>query len=82
LAEIVMPLDSRLRQLLNSWEDRREAGHSPSAEEHCREYPELLEPFCQLLRRFEQIDDFGRGVPTEAGGRVGFGRIFNNGPRL
>src|SRR5947209_17142573 len=51
-----MALDPRLKQLLESWEDARDAGRPPTPEEHCRDAPELLEPFRKLLRQLDQID--------------------------
>src|SRR5262249_39711685 len=52
-----MAIEPRLKQLLVSWEDLRDAGQTPTPEDHCRECPELLEAFRRLLRRFEQLEE-------------------------
>jgi len=41
---------------LDSWVQLLDGGHSPTPEEHCGACPELLEPFRQLMRRWEQLD--------------------------
>jgi eukaryotic-like serine/threonine-protein kinase len=63
-----MPIEPRLKQLLENWEDLRDAGKVPTPEEHCRECPDLLEAFRRLLRRFERLDHLGdeddNGAPS------------------
>lgn len=61
-----MAIDARLKQLLDSWEDLRDAGHAPTPEVRCRAFPELLEPFRRRLRLLEQIERLcdGKGDPT------------------
>jgi tetratricopeptide (TPR) repeat protein len=68
-----MAIEPRLKQLLESWEDLRDAGQTPTPEDHCRDCPELLEAFRRLLRRFEQLEEMsdpageGRGAARGTG---------------
>lgn len=47
-----MPIDPQLQELLDRWEDLRERGKEISAQELCREHPELLE---ELKRRIKAL---------------------------
>ena len=57
-----MSSQSRIEDLLLEWEDRRAAGRAPTAEDLCRDCPELLEPVRRRiadLQRLEGVLDTG-----------------------
>jgi len=51
-------MEPRLKQLLKSWEELQSSELTvPTPEQHCRDCPDLLEPFRRLVRRLEQAAD-------------------------
>lgn len=48
-----MTLDERILQLLSRWEDLREQGQTPTAEELCRDCPDLL---AEVKRRVDHLE--------------------------
>ena len=52
-----MALEPRLKQLLTRWAELRDAGQTPSPEDHCRDAPDLLEAFRVRLRQFDHLDE-------------------------
>ena len=45
--------DNKIADLLLTWEERRERGHVVTAEELCRESPELLDTVRERIRLLE-----------------------------
>ncbi len=50
-----MPADARLSELLLRWEELRDRGQTVSAEELCREAPELVGPLQEQIRALESL---------------------------
>src|SRR5215831_8377610 len=63
-----MVVDDRLMDLLLQWEELREQGRLVSAEELCRDCPELLD---EVRRRLRFLDAVRPGGEPEAGTTTG-----------
>jgi serine/threonine protein kinase len=53
----------RVRELLVSWEERRRAGTTTTPEDHCRDCPELLDPFKAELAKLAHSQQFLAATP-------------------
>jgi eukaryotic-like serine/threonine-protein kinase len=51
-----MDMSAKLEQLLEHWEDLRQAGREVSAEELCQKYPDLLKPLKQRIVALKSMD--------------------------
>jgi WD40 repeat protein/serine/threonine protein kinase len=54
----------RLEELLDRWEEQREKGRGVSADELCRDCPELLDDLRHRIKELELIDGFLHGDTT------------------
>jgi formylglycine-generating enzyme required for sulfatase activity/tRNA A-37 threonylcarbamoyl transferase component Bud32 len=89
-----MPNEDRLEELLLVWEERKECGEQPSAEELCQDFPELvgrLRESIGAIRQMQWLDDElsqngsspGGGFSQSSGSRKAAGALMStdsNGP--
>jgi hypothetical protein len=61
------PNEARLAELLILWEERREAGETPTVEALCAGCPELAEELARRVQALRALNSFLD--PGEAGGR-------------
>ena len=75
-----MSQESRLLDLIVKWEELRAAGREVSAEELCRDCPELIEELEVSLRALAGMNAaLGTGQPP-AGGRVAHTEVLTQPP--
>src|SRR5690349_16671857 len=72
-----MPSDERLEELLDRWEELEAAGHLITAEELCRDCPDLVDEVWQRLRSLRAMawlnGGFGSPPAIARGERTGRG---------
>jgi len=65
-----MSTDSQVRELLLQWEIMRKQGRMVSAEDLCRDCPELIEPLLRHIEALQSVDRMLYSKPPEVRGTL------------